>query len=854
MRRLLSSKNSRKPQPDGNEHSNSEDLVAASSSSALVESIHAVAETVAEESQEEPYIVASVEPIPVHSLQRAVSEAPAQIALPLPAMARSQSGTSAPDLSNLYRSTPSTSSRGAFYPSFCDIETPQIEYTQNQQHFADPLAAAAATTRLAQQYPSGLLVQPIPRQRKQKPSGAASNNIQPVPQQSSNNVPPPLFGRRSKSNPLLEETEDISPIAVGDGYQHSRVNATNQTAQQFASPAVSRPFYPPQTNMPREISAYSRLPALDPIPSAPYNNASPREEDEEEEKTEIPAAYPSEGSSDTPPDVRAAKEPARMLIELCSQQPQIPPALLEYLDNLIQQCETAQRDLIRNITQHPESVEELFEVNEYLLSAIEKGKMVKENHAPLARRESQTLLLQRRQSDSSSATAPSFAGTLGGNSAHSTRSDTQQQQSQTQLENDTPTVESESNTPPIDVGQLVEKRDIFSLICMLRAQQHERRLEAALALMKFAREADLVGSQENIDLRDEIRSSGGMHSLLSLFRVRETSHELKVVVALAVAYLLPSFVGLQTPPSLGLKVVDCLRLLGDTEAIRPNGQEISKEECFKAAATSLFLFWINQIEPMIEESSVGTKATDFDTHAVSFSVSRRLGAKSQAYSDGGGFFYQRRESIEMQELLEITVTLVVYLAKTGRCSRSNIEEARGSYGCTLIEQVCAIEAARPIAVREGVLSIIVDWIQSRDSERIRIAATALSHLTSIEDKYMAGWIHSQMVNEGALRGIVHLFDDNEFEMPRDVQLASAKILSSLCVAQHTRAAIIEANGIAPLIQFLCEHRDRKEGALYAGRALLQLSTGAIARATVFVDDDQEALNYASSDKQDVVIQ
>ena len=153
----------------------------------------------------------------------------------------------------------------------------------------------------------------------------------------------------------------------------------------------------------------------------------------------------------------------------------------------------------------------------------------------------------------------------------------------------------------LDVEELVQKQDIFSLICMLRVQQNEKRLDAALALMRFARAAEQVGDKENIQLRDEIRSSGGLHSLLNLYRIRGTAYELRVVTALAVAYVLPSFVepSSQTSPRLGLKIVECLRFLSTAQSVSHNGETLTADEMFNASAMALTNFWVNHLEPML---------------------------------------------------------------------------------------------------------------------------------------------------------------------------------------------------------------------------------------------------------------
>jgi hypothetical protein len=157
-------------------------------------------------------------------------------------------------------------------------------------------------------------------------------------------------------------------------------------------------------------------------------------------------------------------------------------------------------------------------------------------------------------------------------------------------------------------------------------------------------------------------------------------------------------------------------------------------------------------------------------------------------------------------------------------------------------------------VREGLLPILVGWIRSKDREKVRPAVSALRYLTSIKDKYMAGWIHSQMVNEGALSEVVKLADD--YYVGQDVRLAVAQILASLCVAPHTRAAVVEAKCINYLIGFLYDHSDKasQDVALFAGSAILQLAEGAITRASVLGGGDTELQDGASPDKSDTLVE
>ena len=190
----------------------------------------------------------------------------------------------------------------------------------------------------------------------------------------------------------------------------------------------------------------------------------------------------------------------------------------------------------------------------------------------------------------------------------------------------------------------------------------------------------------------------------------------------------------------------------------------------------------------------------------------------------GGVFDQRREAIEIQELTEVAVTLIAHLAKLTETGKVRIDT-----GYNIVEQVCEVDDARPIAVREGLLAIFVEWIRSGEIDKVRPAASALRYLIAIQDKYMAGWIHSQVVNEGAVNEIVKLLNES---VGQDVRLAVAEMLSYLCVAPHTRAAVVQSNGVSYLVALLYEHStpDSEDIVLFACTALLQLAAGAMTGA------------------------
>ncbi len=148
----------------------------------------------------------------------------------------------------------------------------------------------------------------------------------------------------------------------------------------------------------------------------------------------------------------------------------------------------------------------------------------------------------------------------------------------------------DADCPTIDLLEV--NRDVFSLICMLRAA-NDKRMLAALALMRFAKDDE--------ELRKEIISSGGIHSFLTLFQqTRGITRELKVVASLAVAYILPSYVvSSQTTSSIGLKLVECLHFLAKSNPVSPNGIVITTEEMCKAASVGVNILWINAIQPLI---------------------------------------------------------------------------------------------------------------------------------------------------------------------------------------------------------------------------------------------------------------
>jgi len=359
---------------------------------------------------------------------------------------------------------------------------------------------------------------------------------------------------------------------------------------------------------------------------------------------------------------------------------------------------------------------------------------------------------------------------------------------------------------------------------------------------RFARIAESVQRGAIQSLRDEICSAGGMQSLLDLFQSRGIASELKVIVALAVAYLLPSF---QSPDILtACSIVKCLQFLFTTPPAAPKGEEISRAEMCYATATGLTVFWFNILSPsigMITDSNRSFGEIREPTERPSSRLRQRRVVQQQA---GAPVSDQRPEMLEMQELLEQTVSLFIDMAKTSDRTDASAQIRHSSANfaplveqmSVIVPQMCRIDIARPMAVRKGLLKILISWMRSQDREKIRCAVISINELTSTRDSYMAGWIHSQIVNEGALHAIVKLPASNS--MKHDVRLAVAQILCRLCVAPHTRAAVVDANCIQCLISLLYDaETPSQEVAFAAGNAILQLLTGAMMSASPFSSEE-----------------
>ena len=299
-----------------------------------------------------------------------------------------------------------------------------------------------------------------------------------------------------------------------------------------------------------------------------------------------------------------------------------------------------------------------------------------------------------------------------------------------------------------------------------------------------------------------------MHSLLTLFRSccgnnNNYDLELQKVAALAVSFLIPSYYGescdidavsncsSEIKMDYELRLLECLKFLivdiKDTDA-----------ETRKCAAVALTHRWINVIEPYLHHA-----ASINDGNSDTWS-GRNFGKKNY------------RQLLQIHQVTRQAVALLLALA--------DMEV----FDCIpLMDFMCTIEPIQLILAQDGVIEILVRWIRSKTDEFVSSASNALKELTSSGNLYMAGWIHSQLIYEGAIPALIEITP----LFQREVRLSAAEILSNLTVAPLARDAIVKAGGPAFLVHLLTSEIQHipndswdETVAVAAGTALLRLIT------------------------------
>lgn len=330
----------------------------------------------------------------------------------------------------------------------------------------------------------------------------------------------------------------------------------------------------------------------------------------------------------------------------------------------------------------------------------------------------------------------------------------------------------------------------------------------------------------------EILASGGLQSLLTLFETSHQSIELMLVSALTVVYLFPSLLDseAQLPSHFQLGVIDCLQFLIRSSSTSVD-IDISLSEIRTAAAFAMTNLWFKALVPKLRSSD----------RALATVMNKRFAANNndQDPSSSKRLYRRRRASLATEAEEEIDCTVLID-AFTSLSITAAVSEASRRYSeengqtkdmnvyyefALIVESVCTVEYARPLALKEGVLQLLLQWLRSGDVELERPAANALKNLTLTKDGYLSGWVHSQLLFENALGRIVERLQSSD----SGVRLAMAEIISSLTVAPHTRAGIIEARGVKYLVQVLGSVETQSSDdalALAAGNALLCLAMSA----------------------------
>jgi hypothetical protein len=153
-------------------------------------------------------------------------------------------------------------------------------------------------------------------------------------------------------------------------------------------------------------------------------------------------------------------------------------------------------------------------------------------------------------------------------------------------------------------------------------------------------------------------------------------------------------------------------------------------------------------------------------------------------------------------------------------------EDQGGPTLVLMENACAVRIAQPLLVQHGCIKVLLHWLKSKDDDKIRSAATSVRYLVQNEDSYTAGWVHTELINQGGLQILKNL-SNRAF-----VYLPLAQIFNSLCTTPHTRAAIVEGGCMGFLLELLYHHSERyaEDYVFYALKAIVKVAAGCVTNA------------------------
>ena len=365
---------------------------------------------------------------------------------------------------------------------------------------------------------------------------------------------------------------------------------------------------------------------------------------------------------------------------------------------------------------------------------------------------------------------------------------------------------SSATSEQLNTGEKSEApRDIFGLLCHLRGREEETRIKATRSLLRVTRRGESHHQRQ-------ILQSGGIWSLLTLFKSSTKSPVLMTLSALNVVHLTPSYTDPVSNKTI-MAAIDCFYYLIQSSGLDAGADfDITPAEVFKGCMNAMTFVWMNCIEPKLCSSD-----TSLDGEMTNCFEMQRSRPKRRSFQD--------EDDVDNCHVLDSFTSLAV-MSATIECNDVDGPGKSVCYGfADILQSICAVESCRGLVMKEGVLNILLKWMRSRDNKLELIAATALRDLTVSHSSYTAGWVHSELLHDGnAIGDIVERLSAPNLE----VKICMAEIVSCLSCVPHTRVAIIDAQGIKYLGQVLatvemgCED-DRVNVAV--GNSLLNLAIG-----------------------------
>jgi hypothetical protein len=290
----------------------------------------------------------------------------------------------------------------------------------------------------------------------------------------------------------------------------------------------------------------------------------------------------------------------------------------------------------------------------------------------------------------------------------------------------------------------------------------------------------------------EIIASGGMQSLLTLFKSSSDSFELMMVSALTAVYLLPLLLDdsvVQSSNYVHMGIIECLQFLIQTSIKNTTADiDISPSEIRTASAFAMTNLWFKVLVATLRSAEIVSASNHIS----------RFGDGSESDQD---FFSRRRssvaswqsdEDVDWSILVDAFTSLSIMAAKSEASRPKNDLNVYYEFAL-IVESICAVEYARPLAMKEGVIALLLKWLRSGDIDLERPAASSLRNLALTQDNYTAGWVHSELVNEDtAIRFIVRRLESGDSGVRlamAEVRLIPCLLNAFLCLWQTCQAAV-----------------------------------------------------------------